>query len=679
MYTVFILATLHALIGPAPAPARPARQGRIDADDVPTLAATPAPVQARRARPTKRIGRSSKVVTLIPPTQRKGRETRYQEREGRAPNQVKVLLAALRDDIKRKGRGYQVGYTSALERPDDQLMGLAPSSQPLAGALAHNAAAIRRVGHNDLLNRALQRKGRKTARYGRQDPAKDDSEGAPPPNQQGGGQMGPSGDFAELCSQSAPAFSWHSHLSPVRDQTTCGSCWAFAAMGAFEASHRLTNNVGLDLSEQHVVDCARSDGEDAGSCKGGRAERVHKWLSSGGAVQTESERPYKGMDQACTNPSGSYSALAWGWVDAQRANPPVDAVKAAICKYGPVTASVRVTPGFKSYVSGVFDESDSGETNHAIVLVGWDDVRGAWLLRNSWGTDWGEDGYMWIKYGSNSVGKWATWVAVEKLPEPAPPTQTERLLVFRNESGTPLEVSLQSSRVDGGARVWSPSPPGKKAKARTFQLQPGKSLYVSGADSEATRADRIRVFARAGAKTWPRWWSRDLNIVASGGYVSEDIEPLTYTFFPNGADSVPAPEERDLAYNSGREALKAKKYATAAAQLESWSQVFSDDPRIGTAYYYVGVARLKTNEHWTAIEWLSRMQTKEPEHPWYVYASYWLGEAYADLGFCGSALPYFEAVAWTDQPISDSFRTAALDNVNRLNQDDGTICNDWDW
>lgn len=679
MYAVFLLVSFHVFLSVAPAP--PARRGRVAADDSPTLVASPAPVKAERTRAPKRIGRTAQAITLVAPAQRKGRDDSLKAREGRAPREVKLVLETIREENKRKGRSFQVGFTSAMERPDAHLMGLVMPADPLAGAVAHNAQALRRVGRGSLIAHALRRKGRQAIRRGRQDPGFGGAGGSPGSQQNGGQQFGPSGQFAELCSPSGPAFSWHPQLSQIRDQSHCGSCWAFGSVGTYEASQRLTNELDIDLSEQHIVDCAYSKkGEDAGSCNGGYPYKVYEWLTNGGAVATEAQVPYRAKDQTCSAAQSNYSASAWGWVDPNKPLPSVDSLKAAICKYGPVTAMIRSTKTFHAYVSGVFDENDPGDINHVIMLVGWDDARGAWLLRNSWGTDWGEAGYAWIKYGSNSVGKWATWVAVEKQQEPPPPAQTERLLVFRNESGGPIEVSLQSSRMSGGSRVWSPAAPAKKAKVRTFKIQPGKSLYVTDADQGSPlRTDRLRVFARAGDKTWTRWWSRDLNLVPSGSYPAEYVEPFTYTFLPGGADSVPAAAEKDAAYAAGRDAIKAKKYGIAAAQFESWAQLFVDDPRIGTAQYYAGVARLQAGERWTAIEWLSRMQEQDAEHPWYVYASYWLGEAYTGLGYCGAAMPYFESVAWSDQPIDASFRDAAQGNIKRLNQDQGLICDDWNW
>jgi C1A family cysteine protease len=73
-------------------------------------------------------------------------------------------------------------------------------------------------------------------------------------------------------------------------------------------------------------------------------------------------------------------------------------------------AAVNATRAFQAYKGGVFNERDPGRINHAILLVGWDDAKGAWLMKNSWGVRWGEAGYMWIDYKSNSVGTAAAWV-----------------------------------------------------------------------------------------------------------------------------------------------------------------------------------------------------------------------------------------------------------------------------
>ncbi|HSH66027.1 MAG TPA: C1 family peptidase, partial [Bacteroidia bacterium] len=91
--------------------------------------------------------------------------------------------------------------------------------------------------------------------------------------------------------------------------------------------------------------------------------------------------------------------------------PSVDQIKDAIYKYGPLWVAVCVGSNFNAYKSGVLSKTDAGDVNHAVVLCGWDDATQSWVMRNSWGTSWGENqGYMRIKYGTSKIGYKATYM-----------------------------------------------------------------------------------------------------------------------------------------------------------------------------------------------------------------------------------------------------------------------------
>ncbi len=210
------------------------------------------------------------------------------------------------------------------------------------------------------------------------------------------------------------AFDWRQSgkITGIRHQDGCGSCWDFAALGAFESSWAIRNNQLVDGSEQHVLDCAA-----AGTCQGGWYMPVFEFLIKQG-VAKESDYPYTASDGTCkTNVTKPYRAAVWGYVDSTKVTPSVDAIKRAICDHGGIAVTVRVTPLFRAYRSGVFNEHDPGAINHAVDLIGWDDSKQAWIMRNSWGPNWGdtagfgtERGYMWIKYDSNRIGSTAAWV-----------------------------------------------------------------------------------------------------------------------------------------------------------------------------------------------------------------------------------------------------------------------------
>lgn len=228
--------------------------------------------------------------------------------------------------------------------------------------------------------------------------------------------------WATVCYATKKAYDARSsgYVTPVKDQQ-CGNCWSYSAMGAYEASYKRVNGAVADASEQYVVNC--SGGGDCGPA-GGLAYLVFDWMVDNNKnVATDASLPDMGAVGACPGgtPATQYYATDWGVVDPSGdvlKIASVASIKEAICKYGPVAASVNVTDAFQDYTNGVFNEIPSNyaspTTNHAIVLCGWDDDKHAWLLKNSWGTDWGENGYMWIDYGTNNVGRRASWVIARK-------------------------------------------------------------------------------------------------------------------------------------------------------------------------------------------------------------------------------------------------------------------------
>ncbi len=220
------------------------------------------------------------------------------------------------------------------------------------------------------------------------------------------------------------AFNWvdRNKVTSVKHQGTCGSCWAFTSMAVFESNYLIRNNLSTDLSEQFILDCAMdSRGRKAGSCGGGWYGGVFEFLMKKDA-ETESRMPYRTKDYFCKPTLGSggrYRIAAWGYLQPDAGIPAVSKMKEALCKYGPLAACVKVTPAFQAYAGGIFDEhprvSSSRDINHAITIVGWDDTKKSYLVKNSWGPRWGENGYIWVEYGSNNIGFGATWIVVEKV------------------------------------------------------------------------------------------------------------------------------------------------------------------------------------------------------------------------------------------------------------------------
>jgi C1A family cysteine protease len=213
-----------------------------------------------------------------------------------------------------------------------------------------------------------------------------------------------------------PSFDWRTSgaLPAIRNQGGCGSCWAFAAVGVMEAAVKIGGGPTVDLSEQFLVDCAYT----SYGCDGGYTEHKFHYNTLGlnqsvvGAV-LESDKAYLGIDSTCNViQNHDYKLSDWDYIT-YNLNPTVAELKTAIATYGPIKVSVCAGPAFSSYKSGVFQTTENvcnGYTNHAVVLVGWDDATESWILRNSWGANWGMSGYMNIKWGTSKVGMSPSWV-----------------------------------------------------------------------------------------------------------------------------------------------------------------------------------------------------------------------------------------------------------------------------
>jgi C1A family cysteine protease len=237
------------------------------------------------------------------------------------------------------------------------------------------------------------------------------------------------GRFASVKAQpDLPAsFDWRPYCTPVRNQGGCGSCWAFATVGTLEAAISIKDGAEVNLSEQWLVSCNTETepphllGEGTWGCAGGWF--AHDYFESksdecgqSGAVLS-ADFPYVYDDVPCNCPEGGYGHHywidSWAYIAGEEEIPGVESIKEAIVTYGPVSVAVHSDDAFQAYDDGVFNASTLEEVNHAVILVGWDDSlgsEGAGIMRNSWGTGWGMDGYMYIEYGCSNVGFAACYI-----------------------------------------------------------------------------------------------------------------------------------------------------------------------------------------------------------------------------------------------------------------------------
>lgn len=245
------------------------------------------------------------------------------------------------------------------------------------------------------------------------------------------------------CSADAPQFDWRttSTVTVIEDQGACGDCWAFATAGAFEASLYWQSNQTTsltkeppdhDASEQQILDCTTPAQPATNSCQGGWHDDALDYLKRSGLFQRSkySQGSYTAAKAQQCRVQGSPSYFISNWDYVGNGVVPTDAaIKAALCAHGPVVTAVDST-GWDDYKGGVYvgkasknltwNNIQQSDIDHEVVIVGWDNSQAAWIIKNSWGSNWGDKGFMLLKQGTANVGFNAAWV--EATPIPANPT-----------------------------------------------------------------------------------------------------------------------------------------------------------------------------------------------------------------------------------------------------------------
>jgi len=199
-------------------------------------------------------------------------------------------------------------------------------------------------------------------------------------------------------------------VSPVKDQASCGSCWSFGSVGTLEGANFLKTGELIRFSQQALMDCSWGFGNNA--CDGGEDFRVYQFMMKHGGIPTEdSYGPYLGNDGFChMNESNIEIGLQIkGYVNVTSGD--FDAMKVALAKQGPLSVGIDASHRSLSfYSSGIYYEPKCDNTpdglDHAVLAVGYGELNGEkyWLVKNSWSTHWGNDGYVLMSQKDNNCG-----------------------------------------------------------------------------------------------------------------------------------------------------------------------------------------------------------------------------------------------------------------------------------
>ncbi|CAN8274954.1 unnamed protein product [Cochlearia groenlandica] len=212
-------------------------------------------------------------------------------------------------------------------------------------------------------------------------------------------------------------FDWREQgaVTPVKNQGMCGSCWSFSAVGALEGAHYLATKELVSLSEQQLIDCDHQcDPEQANSCdagcSGGLMNNAFEYTLKAGGLMKEQDYPYKGRDHSVCKFNKTMIAASVSNFSVVSSDE--DQIAANLVQHGPLAIAINAL-WMQTYIRGVScPYVCSKSQDHGVLLVGFGssgyapirlEEKPYWIIKNSWGTLWGEHGYYRICRGPNNI------------------------------------------------------------------------------------------------------------------------------------------------------------------------------------------------------------------------------------------------------------------------------------
>ena len=185
-------------------------------------------------------------------------------------------------------------------------------------------------------------------------------------------------------------------VTGIKDQKQCGSCWAFSAVGSMEGAHAKKTGNLVSLSEQNLVDCSQNYGCEG--CSGGWMNAAMEYVHYNGGIDTEDEYPYEAQDGNCMYKKNESGATVKSVVNITAGD--TDALLNAVSTIGPISVAIDAEYDFQLYKSGIYKSTECSKESldHGVLIVGFgENSKGEkyYIIKNSWGTSWGVDGYIY--------------------------------------------------------------------------------------------------------------------------------------------------------------------------------------------------------------------------------------------------------------------------------------------